>query len=408
MNENRKDSMPIADTNPPRILVLGSTGRTGGAVATQIEADHHDVVVVRAARDQATVDQWRDQGLAAARLDLDDARTFPAALDGIDRLFVMTGYTVAMTHQTKMITDAAADAGVGHLVHLGIFGDGRSTEPHFAWHELVERYIEGSGIAWTHLHPHMFMENLLTTFPLRDWRFTWPAGDKPCGLIAGEDLAAVAAKVLAEGPDAHAGQGYWLSTDVLDGKGIAGALTSALGRPIAADIITPDDLRAAIGPASCDRLRSWRPRTRSAPSSGSSSSTTAAWTAPSTRPPPSKTCSAGCPPTSRTGPRCTAPHCSPRTPPAPLPDISGTRRRPAETCTTHLTPQGENAMDLRLTDQVIVVTGAASGIGQATARLLSEEGAVVVGVDRDPVDAGPAPGLPPSKPTSPTPPRPTA
>ena len=201
MNENRKDIMPIADTNPPRILVLGSTGRIGGAVATQIEADHHDVVVVRAARDQATVDQWRDQGLAAARLDLDDARTFPAALDGIDRLFVVTGYTVAMTHQTKMITDAAADAGVGHLVHLGIFGDGRSTEPHFAWHELVERYIEGSGIAWTHLHPHMFMENLLTTFPLRDWRFTWPAGDKPCGLIAGEDLAAVAAKVLAEGPD---------------------------------------------------------------------------------------------------------------------------------------------------------------------------------------------------------------
>ncbi|MER5532507.1 SDR family NAD(P)-dependent oxidoreductase [Streptomyces mirabilis] len=45
-------------------------------------------------------------------------------------------------------------------------------------------------------------------------------------------------------------------------------------------------------------------------------------------------------------------------------------------------------MDLRLTDKVVVVTGAASGIGQATARLLTEEGAVVVGVDRDPVDAG--------------------
>ena len=43
-------------------------------------------------------------------------------------------------------------------------------------------------------------------------------------------------------------------------------------------------------------------------------------------------------------------------------------------------------MDLQLTDKVVVVTGAASGIGQATARLLTEEGAVVVGVDRDPVD----------------------
>jgi NAD(P)-dependent dehydrogenase (short-subunit alcohol dehydrogenase family) len=45
-------------------------------------------------------------------------------------------------------------------------------------------------------------------------------------------------------------------------------------------------------------------------------------------------------------------------------------------------------MDLQLTDRVIVVTGAASGIGLATARLLTEEGAVVVGVDRDPVDTG--------------------
>src|SRR5260370_2492234 len=117
MNENRKDTMPIADTNPPRILVLGSTGRTGGAVATQIEAGHHDVVVVRAARDQATVDQWRDQGLAAARLDLDDPRTFPAALDGIAPLFVMTGHTVALTNQTKTTTDAGSDTGGAYLLH---------------------------------------------------------------------------------------------------------------------------------------------------------------------------------------------------------------------------------------------------------------------------------------------------
>ena len=43
-------------------------------------------------------------------------------------------------------------------------------------------------------------------------------------------------------------------------------------------------------------------------------------------------------------------------------------------------------MDLQLTDKIVVVTGAASGIGRATARLLSEEGAIVVGVDRDQID----------------------
>ena len=36
------------------------------------------------------------------------------------------------------------DAGVSLIVHLGVFGNGRSTDPHFAWHELVEGSIEGS------------------------------------------------------------------------------------------------------------------------------------------------------------------------------------------------------------------------------------------------------------------------
>ena len=46
-------------------------------------------------------------------------------------------------------------------------------------------------------------------------------------------------------------------------------------------------------------------------------------------------------------------------------------------------------MDLQLTDKVVVVTGAASGIGQAIAGLLTEEGAVVVGGDRDPFVCSP-------------------
>lgn len=45
-------------------------------------------------------------------------------------------------------------------------------------------------------------------------------------------------------------------------------------------------------------------------------------------------------------------------------------------------------MDLQLNDKVIIVTGAAAGIGQATASVLSAEGAVVVGVDRDDVESG--------------------
>src|SRR5260370_36140521 len=45
-------------------------------------------------------------------------------------------------------------------------------------------------------------------------------------------------------------------------------------------------------------------------------------------------------------------------------------------------------MDLQLNDTVVIVTGAAAGIGQATAGLLTAEGAVVVGVDRDDIESG--------------------
>ena len=45
-------------------------------------------------------------------------------------------------------------------------------------------------------------------------------------------------------------------------------------------------------------------------------------------------------------------------------------------------------MHLQLDDMVVLVTGSAAGIGAATAALLTAEGAIVVGVDRDEVESG--------------------
>ena len=229
----------------PRILVLGASGLNGGAIVAQL-GERGDVEVVRGARDPRTVANWKDEGKAAVLIDLDDPQSFPAALEGIDRLFLMTGYTIHMVHQMKTITDAAVDAGVSFIVHLGVFGNGRSTDPHFAWHELVERYIEGSGVAWCHLHPHVFMENLLTVMRPVGGALRWPMGDKPVGWVASDDIAAVAAKVLAEGPERHAAKNHYLSTDVLNGTEVAGVLTRATDRPIQAIVMTPDDLAAGV------------------------------------------------------------------------------------------------------------------------------------------------------------------
>jgi NAD(P)H dehydrogenase (quinone) len=223
----------MANPDTPRVLVLGATGRNGAVVVKELEAMPGQAVTVRASRSRATVERWLAEGKEAVQIDLDDADSFPGALEGIDRVFLMAGYTSSMNQQSKTLVDAAEDAGVSFLVHLGVFGNGRSTDPHFAWHELVERYIAGSKLAWANVHPHVFMENLLTINRLRDGQMVWPMGDKQVGWIARDDIAAVAAKVLAEGPGTHAGKDYWLSTDVL-------------GRQIPAQILTPDDMQRMV------------------------------------------------------------------------------------------------------------------------------------------------------------------
>jgi len=39
-------------------------------------------------------------------------------------------------------------------------------------------------VAWCHLHPHFFMDNLLTTLPVIDGQIHWYTGEKRTGWIA--------------------------------------------------------------------------------------------------------------------------------------------------------------------------------------------------------------------------------
>jgi NAD(P)H dehydrogenase (quinone) len=87
---------------------------------------------------------------------------------------------------------------------------------------------------------------LLTTLPVIDGRIHWNTGEKRTGWMAVDDLAAVSALVLAEGPDKHASKQYWLSTEIMNGVEAAEAITQGLGQPIRCVVMTPDDLLAQL------------------------------------------------------------------------------------------------------------------------------------------------------------------
>ena len=238
--------MPKSKNHQTHILVTGVTGATGRLIAAEIEASSADVTLRYSSRRPEQVEAWRADGKDAVLMDFDDPTSFGPALAGIDRLYIITAYTVDMLVHSKTLVDAAVKAGVTHIVHQGLFAAWDVTDPHCAWHKMIETYIEASGIAWTHLHPNYFMENFINLGPIQDGTFTMFVGDKGIGLIALKDLAAVAAKILIDGDERHAGKNYWLSTEVLNGAAIAEIFSDVLGKKIECTMALPEHFDALL------------------------------------------------------------------------------------------------------------------------------------------------------------------
>ena len=241
----------------PTVLILGSTGQIGKFILEYLKREAGTVHIRVTARRPEQVATFQQQGQDAVLLDLDSPATFAAALCGVDRVFLLTGYTVAMLAQSKTFIDAARKARIQHIVHLGVFGHWDCTDPHIVWQQLVETYIEASGIAWTHIHPNMFMEQIPKFMKIRNDRFSVFWGSDRMGWIASRDIGAVAATVLREGPAKHSGQNYWLSAEVAGGEELVTLFSEALGRPIRCDHKKPEDFASTMASTGDYNVESW-------------------------------------------------------------------------------------------------------------------------------------------------------
>jgi len=216
------------------LLVLGVTGQVGQLVARHLRRSEAHFTV--GSRRKANLAELADHFGASRFIDLDDPRTFNEALKDITGIFLITGYTVAMLVQSKSLIDAAKRNGVTHIVHLGAFTrEHDSYATVFAWHQMIEAYLRDSGVAWTNLHPNMFMQNLLSAWAVNGGLYSVYTS-KPIGFTALEDVTEAAAVILMEGPEKHSGQDYWFSADVLDPQQVAETLTGATGHKFTAAV----------------------------------------------------------------------------------------------------------------------------------------------------------------------------
>lgn len=212
-------------------LVLGSTGKVGLSVLKNMAVSPNVVVraAVRSTEGRSKVSSLADE---IVDFEFEDPDCYDAALEGVSRLFLLTGYSVDMLHQSKILIDKAADAGVCFIVHLGTHAPDDTAFMHHAWHQLVERYIEWRGMEYVHLRPAMFMVNILDYAKANKDQpgvLIHYTGDTAVAWVAVEDIGRAAANILLE-PEPHVGQTYYLDSEALSMGEVASILQEQTGQ----------------------------------------------------------------------------------------------------------------------------------------------------------------------------------
>lgn len=212
------------------ILVTGATGNVGREVVRALAA--RGAAARAAAYDAADVARVPAEAAEVVRFDFTDPATFPAAFDGVDRLFLMRPPAIGnVRRDMKPAIDFAAAAGVRHIVFLSLVGVERNR---IVPHARIEALLVASGIPWTMLRCGFFMQNLDTTHRadlVEHGDLFIPAGNGRTAFIDVRDIGAVAARVLTE--PGHAGRAYPLTGgEALTYGQVAAVMSEELGRPI--------------------------------------------------------------------------------------------------------------------------------------------------------------------------------
>lgn len=221
------------------ILITGATGQVGHYLVKSLQDKGYQDIVL-AVRDPAKL---KNPAYRTVEMDYDKPETIESALQGIDSIFMMTGYTIDMLVQSKVFIDIAKKSAVKYIVHLGACGDDNAQVAHWAWHQLIERYIEWSGIQYTHLRPESYMQNILGyqgDENLQQGTLRSYFGNAVLSWVDCADVAELAAYCLLN-PQQHTGRIYRLGYENKNYTQIAELLTEQLGIPFRYQAENPDE-----------------------------------------------------------------------------------------------------------------------------------------------------------------------
>lgn len=218
------------------IVVTGATGNVGDAVVRRLLARMQGHVPADICPRVAVRDPDRARfspEVEVVGLDFHRPETFPGALADASALFLLRPPAIARVRRTlNVLVDAAAAAGVGHIVFISVMG---ADANRFVPHHAVEQRLRAGPVPWTILHPGFFTQNIGDTYrhdiQERDEVYL-AAGRGQIAWVDARDLGELAADILID-PGPHRGCAYALTgVETADFDEVARLLSGAAGRTI--------------------------------------------------------------------------------------------------------------------------------------------------------------------------------
>jgi uncharacterized protein YbjT (DUF2867 family) len=217
------------------ILITGGTGLSGTLITKEFARQG---VPVRALfRNPQRIQQIDSlPGVELVQGDMLRPDSLADAFQGIERVLLISSAKEQMFETQRSFIDAAKAAGVPHIVKLsgkeaGV-GFGAESFRGTREHLEIERYLEASGVAWTHLRPSQFMQLYLPggnfgVDPVKH-ELRLPIGGTKLSPIDIGDLARIAVAVLSS--EGHEGKSYEMSgPEALTMKEIVERISDATG-----------------------------------------------------------------------------------------------------------------------------------------------------------------------------------
>jgi uncharacterized protein YbjT (DUF2867 family) len=217
------------------LLVTGTTGTSGSAVIREFA--RRGIPVRALVRSEAKARAFERMPTVEAVVgDMLRPDTLGAALRDVHRVLMISSPRERMVDTQCTFIDAAKAAGVPHVVKFSGKESGVGFDPGTfrgtRQHEEIERYLESSGLAWTHLRPSQFMQfylpSTLTGVDAGERALVMPIGDSQLSPVDIDDIAKVAVALLNS--EGHEGRSYAMTgPEALTMTEIAERISAATG-----------------------------------------------------------------------------------------------------------------------------------------------------------------------------------